>query len=217
MAMMDTSKQVKPKKPMTSWLLPLVAVVVIGAIAIDTKVVQIGSEEDGRAQAFNPDSYGAEQFPRIRDLIVERAPDAVTLANELAADKNAAIEAYGTKTAIGGIMPVTATGTLGEGRSGIYDLNVDGMPEGVRIRVQTGPAINGTDLRDMPGDIVFGQFTNQIEYQDAGSGINRAMAAEALSDLDRENLTGKTVEVTGAFTLINPKNWLITPVALEVQ
>ncbi|WP_228069171.1 MULTISPECIES: DUF2291 family protein [Marivivens] len=217
MAMMDTSKQVKPKKPMTSWLLPLVAVVVIGAIAIDTKVVQIGSEEDGRAQAFNPDSYGAEQFPRIRDLIVERAPDAVTLANELAADKNAAIEAYGTKTAIGGIMPVTATGTLGEGRSGIYDLNVDGMPEGVRIRVQTGPAINGTDLRDMPGDIVFGEFTNQIEYQDAGSGINRAMAAEALSDLDRENLTGKTVEVTGAFTLINPKNWLITPVALEVQ
>ncbi|NIY73794.1 DUF2291 domain-containing protein [Marivivens donghaensis] len=215
--MMDTSKQVKPKKPMTSWLLPLVAVVVIGAIAIDTKVVQIGSEEDGRAQAFNPDSYGAEQFPRIRDLIVERAPDAVTLANELAADKNAAIEAYGTKTAIGGIMPVTATGTLGEGRSGIYDLNVDGMPEGVRIRVQTGPAINGTDLRDMPGDIVFGEFTNQIEYQDAGSGINRAMAAEALSDLDRENLTGKTVEVTGAFTLINPKNWLITPVALEVQ
>ena len=217
MAMMDTSKQVKPKKPMTSWLLPLVAVVVIGAIAIDTKVVQIGSEEDGRAQAFNPDSYGAEQFPRIRDLIVERAPDAVTLANELAADKNAAIEAYGTKTAIGGIMPVNATGTLGEGRSGIYDLNVDGMPEGVRIRVQTGPAINGTDLRDMPGDIVFGEFTNQIEYQDAGSGINRAMAAEALSDLDRENLTGKTVEVTGAFTLINPKNWLITPVALEVQ
>ena len=217
MAMMDTSKQVKPKKPMTSWLLPLVAVVVIGAIAIDTKVVQIGSEEDGRAQAFNPDSYGAEQFPRIRDLIVERAPDAVTLANELAADKNAAIESYGTKTAIGGIMPVTATGTLGEGRSGIYDLNVDGMPEGVRIRVQTGPAINGTDLRDMPGDIVFGEFTNQIEYQDAGSGINRAMAAEALSDLDRENLTGKTVEVTGAFTLINPKNWLITPVALEVQ
>lgn len=217
MAMMDTSKQVKPKKPMTSWLLPLVAVVVIGAIAIDTKVVQIGSEEDGRAQAFNPDSYGAEQFPRIRDLIVERAPDAVTLANELAADKNAAIEAYGTKTAIGGIMPVTATGTLGEGRSGIYDLNVDGMPEGVRIRVQTGPAINGTDLRDMPGDIVFGQFTNQIEYQDAGSGINRAMSAEALSDLDRESLTGKTVEVTGAFTLINPKNWLITPVALEVQ
>lgn len=217
MAMMDTSKQVKPKKPMTSWLLPLVAVVVIGAIAIDTKVVQIGSEEDGRAQAFNPDSYGVEQFPRIRDLIVERAPDAVTLANELAADKNAAIEAYGTKTAIGGIMPVTATGTLGEGRSGIYDLNVDGMPEGVRIRVQTGPAINGTDLRDMPGDIAFGQFTNQIEYQDAGSGINRAMSAETLSDLDRENLTGKTVEVTGAFTLINPKNWLITPVALEVK
>ena len=30
-------------------------------------------------------------------------------------------------------------------------------------------------------------------------------------------LTGKTLEVTGAFPLINPKAWRVTPVAVTVQ
>ncbi len=115
------------------------------------------------------------------------------------------------------VMPVTLTGRVGDGASGIFGLTVDGLPEGLTIRVQTGPAINGTELRDISGDIAFGAFKNQIEYQDAGAGINRAMAADQLGDLDRDTLSGKTVQVTGAFTMINPKSWLITPVAIEVQ
>ena len=63
---------------------------------------------------------------------------------------------------------------------------VEGMPPEIKVRVQTGPAINGTDLRDAPGDIDFGAFKNQIEYQDAGSGINRAMKKAVLDGIDRE-------------------------------
>ncbi|CAG0909665.1 unnamed protein product, partial [Cyprideis torosa] len=62
------------------------------------------------------------------------------------------------------------------------------MPEDIRIRVQTGPAINGTDLRDIPGDIDFSNFKNQIEYQDAGSALNRAMSTAILQDIDRDSL-----------------------------
>jgi ABC-type branched-subunit amino acid transport system ATPase component len=58
--------------------------------------------------------------------------------------------------------------------------------------VQTGPAINGTDLRDATGTIEFGQFTNQIEYQDAGSAINNEMKKAVLAGLDPSALTGKT-------------------------
>ncbi len=72
------------------------------------------------------------------------------------------------------------------------------MPEGTKIRLQSGPAINGTELRDISGDIEFGAFKNQIEYQDAGAGLNRAMAAEVLDGLDRDTLTGKTATVAGA-------------------
>jgi len=114
------------------------------------------------------------------------------------------------------VLPVKLTGTVGEGKSGIYDVTVKDV-ENVRIRVQTGPAINGTDLRDAPGDIAFGEFKNQIEYQDAGAGINRAMKAEILEGFDNSNLTGKTISVTGVFKLINPKMWLITPVEVQVQ
>lgn len=192
-------------------------VAVLAAMALDTTVVQIGSEQDARQQAFNPDRFGTDQFPRIRDLVAERAANAPSLATLLAEDKDAAIAAHGTVSGAFPVMAVTATGTVGEGRSGIFALDVPDMPEGSTIRVQTGPAINGTELRDIPGDIVFGDFRNQIEFQDAGAGINRAMAAETLQSLDRDTLSGKTVTVTGAFTMINPKNWLITPVALEVQ
>jgi predicted lipoprotein len=198
-------------------IVALVAAGVLGAMAFDTTVVVIGGEKDQRQQAFNPDAFGAQEFPRIRDFVSEKAPDAVQLANELAADRNAAIAAYATMAGAFPVIPVSFTGRAGEGRSGIFQFDVEGLPDGVGIRVQTGPAINGTELRDITGDIVFGDFTNQIEYQNVGAGINRAMASEILSDLDRDTLTGQTVRVTGVFTMVNPQNWLITPVAFEVQ
>lgn len=190
---------------------------VLGAMALDTQVVQIGSEQDSRQQAFDPDRFGVNEFPRVKSFVEERAAEAPALASLIADDKTAAVEAHGTLAGAFPVMAVSLTGVVGEGRSGIFEIDVEGMPEDATVRVQTGPAINGTELRDVVGDIEFGQFKNQIEYQDAGSGINRAMADETLTGLDREALPGKTITVSGAFTLINVKNWLITPVTLEVQ
>ena len=216
-----TSTSTAPKAPAAPrrglYLSLALGVAVLAAIALDTTVVQVGSEADARQQAFSADTYGTTEFPRIQSIVQERAVDAVTLAQAIAADKDAAIAEYGTPASTGAIMMVTVTGVAGEPRAGVYPLDVEGLPEDQKIRVQTGPAINGTDLRDAPGDIAFGGFKNQIEYQDAGAGINRAMAAQVLEPVDTANLTGKTVTVTGAFRLINPANWLITPVALEVQ
>ncbi|SET81627.1 DUF2291 family protein [Paracoccus homiensis] len=193
------------------------AIVVLAAMAIDTTVVQIGSDADVRAQVFSPDSYGQAEFPRIAEVVKSRAVDAATLAPAVLADKNAAAEEYGVPASTGAIMFTTVTGTVGEGKSGVYKLQAEGVPDDITVRVQTGPAVNGTDLRDAPGDIEFGQFKNQIEYQDAGSGINRAMKAAILDPIDNSDLTGKTMTVTGAFRLINPKNWMITPVELSVE
>lgn len=194
-----------------------VAVAVVATMALDTTVVQVGSDADVRAQAFSPDNYGQTEFPRIAEFVKGKAVDAATLAPAVLADKNAAAEQYGTPASTGAIMFTTVTGTVGEGKSGVYTLQADGVPEDITVRVQTGPAINGTDLRDAPGDIEFGQFKNQIEYQDAGSGINRAMKAAVLDPVDTSSLTGKTITVTGAFRLINPKNWMITPVEVGIQ
>lgn len=192
-------------------------IVVLAAIALDTTVVQIGSEADVRQQVFSPDEFGKKEFPRIQAFVDGKAVDAATLGPAVLADKNAAAKQYGTASSTGAILPVKFAGVVGEGKSGVYEVKVDGVPADIKVRVQTGPAINGTDLRDVVGDIVFGSFKNQIEFQDAGSGINRAMKAAVLDAVDTSSLTGKTLEVTGAFRLINPKNWMVTPVRVAVK
>jgi predicted lipoprotein len=199
------------------YILGGLAVLLVAAIALDTAVVPIGGENDARQAAFSPDAYGETEFPRIQTVVAERAVDALTLAPAVLADRAAAAKQYGTASSTGAIMMVRITGVVGEGTSGIVDLTVDGMPPDIRVRVQTGPAINGTDLRDAPGDIAFGQFKNQIEYQNAASGINRAMKKAVLDSVDMAALKGKAIEIIGAFRLVNPKNWLITPVAMTVK
>lgn len=210
-----------PKAPTSSrkslYLSGAIALAVVAAIGLNTTVVRIGSDADVRQQVFSPDAFGEAEFPRIQAFVTEKALDAATIAPEVLADKVAAGKKYGTVSSTGAIMMVRVTGVLGESKAGIYDLAVDGMPADIKVRVQTGPAINGTDLRDAPGDIEFGAFKNQIEYQDAGSGINRAMKKAVLDGIDTTSLTGKTVEVVGTFRLGNPKNWLITPVSVVVK
>ncbi len=186
-------------------------------MALDTTIVRIGSEADVRDDVFSAEAYGRAEFPRIQTAIAENAVEAPTLAAAIAEDKAAAAEQYGTPGGVGPIFPVSFSGVVGEGRSGIFPVAVEDIPEELLIRVQTGPAINGTELRDATGTIEFGQFTNQIEYQDAGSALNAEMKAAILSGLDRDALTGKTVDVVGVFQLINPKSWLVTPVRLEVR
>ena len=194
-----------------------VVVVVAAAIAWDTHVVEQGAQSDAQSGQFSADRYGQEQFPQIVQSVESRAVKAPELAQALNDDASTAGERYGVASGIGPIFPVHFTGTAGEGKSGIYTIEIPDMPEGTQVRVQTGPAINGTTLRDATGEISFGQFTNQIEYQNAGAAINNAMKAAVLEGVDTAALSGKTIEVTGVFQMINPKNWLVTPVALDVQ
>ncbi len=217
-AMTDTTIS-KPSQPSQArrWIGIAAAVVLVGAMALDTTVVRIGSESDVRVQKFSPEAFGAEQFPIIKADVEARAVDAVTLAAAIAADKKAAGEKYGVATSTGPVIPVSLTGVVGERKSNYNVVAVEGLPEELVVRVQTGPALNGTDLRDATGKIEFGQFTNQIEYQDAGSAINNEVKKTVLAGIDPASLAGKTISVVGVFKLVNPKSWIVTPVRLDVK
>ncbi len=193
------------------------ALVLLAAMALDTKVVRLGGAGDAQPGVFSPAAYGAATFPKIQSAIAERAVAAPVLAEALAKDPEAAAKRYGVPANGSPEFPVSFTGVVGSDDSGNYDVKVDGMPEGVTVKVQTGPAIMGTDLRDGTGTISFGQFTNQIEYQNAGSAINKEMKREVLSKIDTANLAGKTVSVVGVFQMTDPKAWLVTPVRMEVK
>ena len=45
------------------WIGFAAAVVLVGAMVFDTKIVQIGSEADVQVQKFSPEAFGTEQFP----------------------------------------------------------------------------------------------------------------------------------------------------------
>jgi predicted lipoprotein len=76
------------------------------------------------------------------------------------------------------------------------DTNGDGKSD---AKVQLGPVIRGTALRDVLPFIPFSAFKNQIEYANVGRALNNHVYDTKLSKLDRENLIGKQVSVTGAF------------------
>ncbi len=201
------------RRPVMRWVLPVLAVVLVVSMALDTKVVKIGAEQ---STDFSPESYGEKAFPEIQAAVEKKAVDAATLAKAIQDDQQGASDKYGVQGLIGPEMPVRFTGVAGKAEDGVYTVKVPGVPDGVTIRVQTGPAINGTDLRDATGTIRFEQFKNQIQYQNAGSGINEAMKNQVLSKLDVSNLTGKTITVTGVFLLLAPDTWTVTPVRLSV-
>ncbi|MDQ1609307.1 MAG: hypothetical protein QOE16_2039 [Microbacteriaceae bacterium] len=206
-----------PKAKRIAWIVAVVVVIV--ALGLGTKVVANGSAAAATTEAFSAQAYGKKEFPKVQAAITKRAVDAPTLAAAIAADPTAAGKKYGVNTGAGAgpEFSVSLTGTFGTNASGIYPVTVAGLPQTLVVRVQTGPAINGTDLRDAPGNIAFGDFSNQIDYQNAATALNDQLKKLVLAKVDTASLTGKTVTIVGAFQLINPNSWLITPASLEVK
>jgi predicted lipoprotein len=197
-------------------LVVIAAIALIAAMALDTKIVKIGSPANIEPGVFSPAAFGASEFPKVQAAIENRAVDAGTLAAAIAKDRDDAVKQYGVPLNNGAEISVKFTGVAGKADMGVYPVTVDGLSN-TTIQVQTGPAIYGTDLRDATGTIAFGQFVNQIDYQNAGSALNKEMKKQVLSKVDVANLTGKTISVVGAFKLFKPENWIVTPVKLEVR
>ena len=193
-----------------------VACLLVAAMALDTRVVRIGSPSDVQADVFSPAAYGTTEFPKVQAAVASRAVDAATLAAAIGRDQAAAGARYGVAADGGPEIPVRFTGKAGSEESGVYDVAVPGVPDTVHITVQTGPAIIGTDLRDATGTIGFGQFHNQIEYQNAGAALNTAMKREVLARVDTGRLAGRTISVVGVFQLTDPTSWQVTPTTLDV-
>ena len=72
MASVNAETMPTRRRPRRAGLLSGLAVAVfIAAVGFDTAVVPIGSEADQREAGFSPVAFGNEQFPRIRDYILD--------------------------------------------------------------------------------------------------------------------------------------------------
>jgi len=85
-------------------------------------------------------------------------------------------------------------------RAATIDVDADG--DGTAdAKVQIGPAVRGTALRDTLEFVNFNEFKNQIEWAQFGKAFNEKINTSLLASLPRDGLSGKTVTVTGAFPL----------------
>jgi predicted lipoprotein len=103
-----------------------------------------------------------------------------------------------------------------QSRAATIDVDTDGDGK-ADAKVQIGPALRGTALRDSLDFVNFNEFKNQIEWAQFGKAFNEKVNASLLQALPRDGLTGKTVKVTGAFPM-PPSGQLplVTPATLTM-
>ncbi|MER7692817.1 DUF2291 domain-containing protein [Streptomyces sp. NPDC097610] len=194
-------------------------------IALLLLVIAIGAtttyRSDSEARAggrpkFDPAKYAAETYePKIVPAIEKNAVNVATLYKAIAADPEAAGKQYGHRAGTGPYSyAVTLAGTAGATQSGLMRVTVPGLDK-ARVSVQVGPAINGTALRDAPGLIAFGQFTNQVDYADAATALNTEMKTKVLKSFDPSAARDKKITVIGAMTPLTADVLTITPVSIE--
>jgi predicted lipoprotein len=194
----------------------VLVVLVVAAMALDTTYKKAGETTSTGREAFDPARYGEETFPKAVSTIEDAAVPLPRLSAAMRADLDAAGERYGQRQ---GTSPYSFStrgeGTAGKVEGGLMPVRVEGVPEGARVSVQVGPAINGTAIRDAVGFIEFGQFTNQVEYAAAATALNEQVKEQVLAGVDPAALEGRRVSFVGAFSSLTPEVITVTPVALE--
>jgi predicted lipoprotein len=199
------------------WIAAAAAAVLVVLMAVDTEYRTAETAAAAAPAKFDPAAFGARNYEaKVVPAIKQSAVDLPVLLKALADHKDAAGQKYGKRQGTGPYtFSVKGRGEAGEARSGLLPVTVEGVPDGTRVSLQIGPAINGTALRDAAGFITFGQFTNQVEYADAATALNNELRAKLLNGLDAAALDGKEISFTGAFTLLTPQTVTITQVEIS--
>ncbi len=102
-------------------------------------------------------------------------------------------------------------------RAGYVDVDTDADGK-ADIRVQIGPAIRGTAIRDSLDFVNFNEFKNQIEWAQFGKSFNVHVNDALLAKLPRDALAGRRLKAVGAFPMpAKGQLPLFTPVTLTLE
>jgi predicted lipoprotein len=203
---------------MTKRIAGIAAVIIlVTAMALDTTFLTPQAAAALNPPPFNAETFATEQFPKVSATIRQKAIDLPTLAGAVAQDPVAAGRQYGQDLGSGTYaFPVKATGTATEVDTNFVRLAVDGVPEGSSVRIPLGAAVSGTPIRDATGEIRFGDFTGQTEFQSVANQFKLRIQQDVIAKLDPKSLQGKKVTVYGAWATGGPpRSFLIQPVSIE--
>jgi predicted lipoprotein len=204
----------------TSVLLLLPVLLVACKIAT---IRPIESKEDGLgAQAFDAAAHVGSLWVEDVPAALEQAVDVRDFLPALAADPAGAGARWGRREGSGPFhVIVKGSGRVldvdASSRSGVATIEIE-VPGGAdQVRLQIGPVLRGTSIRDALPTVSFDQFVNQIQHADVANELNARVERETLAALERETLRGKGIRFVGATTLGEERPLAVTPVRLEVE
>jgi predicted lipoprotein len=229
------------------WIYTLIGTVVFLALAYFLwpyafTVVPIAQVEQQKiSEAFDPVAYvdgiwDSKIIPTINseaedltDILSAMQPDAQGIASK--EDLIKVAEQYGLITVgeahvylVKGEAQVVSIND--ETSLGVMEIIPSGYTGPIKVVVYIGPRIpsDETSVRDGVGFITFGDFKEQTEFGKVGAEINKRVLDEAFTNIDKDQLIGKTITFYGAMTIrtfnlvnIDLKKITIVPVKIEIK
>ncbi|WP_026616635.1 DUF2291 family protein [Ensifer aridi] len=203
--------------------------VLAGAMALSScKIIKTPTSEEAAQAAtggFAPDRMVAEIWDsKVLPYLDKKAGPFPEVAALAASDPDAAGAKYGHKEKQGSAPWTFATRLSGtivaaetKSRSAYVEVDADGDGK-ADARVQIGPAIRGTAIRDSLDFVNFNEFKNQIEWAQYGKAFNTHVNGLVLEKLSRDGLVGKKIEAVGAYPLpAKGQLPLVAPARLTVE
>lgn len=191
------------------------------------KIIKTPTAEEAAEAAsggFNPARQVAEIWEsKVIPYLQTRAGSFQDVAALSKSDLDAAAVKYGHKEKEGSApwtFAAKVSGTIIKAettsRAGYLDTDVDGDGK-ADVRIQIGPVIKGTAIRDSLDFVNFNEFKNQIQWAEFGKAFNTHVNGLTLEKLPREGLEGKRIEALGAYPVPSSgQPALLTPATITI-
>jgi predicted lipoprotein len=198
----------------------------LGLLLAGCKFVPTASKagNEGGGAKFDPDKTVADIWePKVIPYLTAKAGSFTDVRSLAKSNPEAAGQKYGYKEKQG-TSPWTVIVRIEgkiiaantESRASSIDVDADG-DGAADARIQIGPVMRGTALRDALDFVSFNDFTNQIDFAQFGKAFNTYVDKTITSKLPRDGLIGKSVKIMGAYPLGSPNELpLVTPATLEL-
>ncbi|WP_455274633.1 DUF2291 family protein [Rhizobium herbae] len=191
------------------------------------KIIKTPTAEEAAAEAsggFAPDKQVADMWDaKVIPFLEKRAGTFQDVSALAASNLDEAAAKYGHKEKEGSApwtFAAKVSGTIvkaeTKSRAAYLDTDVDGDGK-ADVRIQIGPVIKGTAIRDSLDFVNFNEFKNQIQWAEFGKAFNVHVNGLTLEKLPRDGLEGKKVEALGAYPLPSSgQPALLTPATIAI-
>jgi len=188
-------------------------------------------QDDGKVKIYFDEGFDAKDVidkmwdSKLLPYYVENATDISVLLQEARVNPGETTDKYSfneSEDKASYNFPVKGEGKVIKAnvdtRKRTIEIDLEPYDNVADFKIQLGPVIQFTSLRDATKLLSFRDFRNQLEFADISNEINKRIVNVLMKDVDPEKLTGKTITFTGAFTLSQKEDYsdiLVTPILFE--